>query len=128
MHLTADGDRWQRVHVTLGYTLADRTTRYTEAKSLIERAHRLKPDDPAILDSLGWVYYRSGNLQQAEIYLRQALQAFPDAEIAAHLGEVLWMQGKHQEAREIWQQSLQRQPDSTILRSTMQRLTGSEAL
>ena len=112
----------------LGYTLADRTTRYTEAKSLIERAHRLKPDDPAILDSLGWVYYRSGNLQQAEIYLRQALQAFPDAEIAAHLGEVLWMQGKHQEAREIWQQSLQRQPDSTILRSTMQRLTGSEAL
>ena len=111
----------------LGYTLADRTTRYAEAQTLIERAHQLKPDDPAILDSLGWVHYRTGNLQQAETYLRQALQGFPDAEIAAHLGEVLWTQGKRQEAREIWSQALERQPDSSILRSTMQRLTGSEA-
>jgi tetratricopeptide (TPR) repeat protein len=111
----------------LGYTLADRTTRYAEAQALIERAHKLQPDDPAILDSLGWVYYRTGNLDQAETYLRQALQNYPDAEIAAHLGEVLWMQGKQEEAREIWAQSLQRQPDSSILRSTMQRLTGSEA-
>ncbi|SDU19339.1 Flp pilus assembly protein TadD, contains TPR repeats [Pseudomonas pohangensis] len=110
----------------LGYTLADRTTRYAEAQALIERAHKLQPDDPAILDSLGWVYYRTGNLDQAETYLRQALQNYPDAEIAAHLGEVLWIQGKQEEAREIWAQSLQRQPDSSILRSTMQRLTGSE--
>ena len=110
----------------LGYTLADRTTRYGEALTLIERAHKLQPDDPAILDSLGWVYFRTGDLNQAETYLRQALQNFPDAEIAAHLGEVLWMQGKQKEAREIWTQALQRQPDSTILRSTMQRLTGSE--
>lgn len=110
----------------LGYTLADRTTRYAEAQTLIERAYRLKPTDPAILDSLGWIYYRTGNLPDAEKYLQQALQAMPDAEIAAHLGEVLWMQGKRSEAREIWRQALERQPDSTILRSTMQRLIGSE--
>ena len=111
----------------LGYTLADRTTRYAEAQALIERAHKLKPDDPAILDSLGWVYYRIGELSRAESYLRQAWQSYPDAEIAAHLGEVLWIQGKQQEARDIWSQSLKQQPDSTILRSTMQRLIGSES-
>ena len=86
-----------------------------------------KPDDPAILDSLGWVYYRIGELSRAENYLRQAWQSYPDAEIAAHLGEVLWIQGKQQEARDIWSQSLKQQPDSTILRRTMQRLIGSES-
>ncbi|MBF7730597.1 tetratricopeptide repeat protein [Pseudomonas sp. N040] len=111
----------------LGYTLADRTTRYAEAQALIERAHQLKPEDPAILDSLGWVYYRTGNLAQAESYLRQAWQRFPDAEIAAHLGEVLWAQGNQAEAREVWAAAYQQQPDNSILRSTLQRLTGSES-
>lgn len=111
----------------LGYTLADRTTRYAEASQLIERAHQLKPEDPAILDSMGWIYFRKGNLEQAELYLRQAFQRYPDAEIAAHLGEVLWVQGKRAEAREIWEKALEQQPDSSILRSTMQRLAGNEA-
>lgn len=111
----------------LGYTLSDRTTRYAEAQALIERAHQLKPEDPAILDSLGWVYYRTGNLAQAEIYLKQALQRFPDAEIAAHLGEVLWMQGKHEQARAVWDEALKLQPDNRVLLSTMQRLIGNES-
>ncbi len=110
----------------LGYTLADRTTRYAEAKSLIERAHQLKPEDPAILDSLGWINYRTGNLVQAETYLRLALKLYPDAEIAAHLGEVLWAQGRQSEAREVWDEAYQQQPDNPILRSTLQRLTGRE--
>jgi tetratricopeptide (TPR) repeat protein len=110
----------------LGYTLADRTTRYSEARQLIEQAHQLNPDDPAILDSLGWVNYRLGNLDEAERLLRQALQAFPDQEVAAHLGEVLWTQGKQQEARKVWRKALKQQPDSTILRSTLLRLTGAE--
>ena len=110
----------------LGYTLADRTTRYAEAKSLIEKAHALNPDDPATLDSMGWVNYRLGNLSEAERFLRLALERLPDHEVAAHLGEVLWAQGKQREARKVWAAALADQPDSSILRSTLQRLTGSE--
>ena len=112
----------------LGYTLADRTTRYAEAKSLIDKAHQLTPDDPAVLDSLGWVNYRLGNLDEAERFLRQALERFPDHEVAAHLGEVLWANGKRREARQIWAKAFEAQPDSPILRKTVLRLTGSETL
>ncbi|MBD9499182.1 tetratricopeptide repeat protein [Pseudomonas sp. PDM17] len=112
----------------LGYTLADRTTRYSEARDLIQKAHSLNPDDPAILDSLGWVNYRLGNLSEAETYLRKALERFPDHEVAAHLGEVLWAQGKQSEARKVWATALQSQPDSAVLRDTLLRLTGSGTL
>mgnify|MGYP002717411160 FL=1 len=112
----------------LGYTLADRTTRYQEAFELITKAHQLDPDDPAILDSLGWVNYRLGNLPEAERLLRQALEKFPDHEMAAHLGEVLWAQGKQREARRVWRDALEATPDSPILRDTLLRLTGSETL
>ncbi|MHA3736270.1 tetratricopeptide repeat protein [Pseudomonas sp. Eth.TT006] len=112
----------------LGYTLSDRTTRYAEARDLIEQAHRINPEDPAVLDSLGWVNYRMGNLDDAEKYLRQALDRFPDHEVAAHLGEVLWAKGNQREAKQIWGKFLKDQPDSTILRSTIKRLTGSETL
>ncbi|RON67429.1 hypothetical protein BK675_24020 [Pseudomonas fluorescens] len=112
----------------LGYTLSDRTTRYAEAKTLIEQAHQINPEDPAVLDSLGWVNYRLGNLDDAEKYLRQALERFPDHEVAAHLGEVLWAKGNQREAKQVWGKFLKDQPDSTILRSTIKRLTGSENL
>jgi len=112
----------------LGYTLSDRTTRYAEAKTLIEQAHQINPEDPAVLDSLGWVNYRMGNLDDAEKYLRQALERFPDHEVAAHLGEVLWVKGNQREAKQVWGKYLKDQPDSTILRSTIKRLTGSETL
>lgn len=112
----------------LGYTLADRTTRYQEAFELIAKAHQLDPEDPAILDSLGWVNYRLGNLPEAERLLRQALEKFPDHEVAAHLGEVLWAQGKQREARRVWRDALEATPDSPILRDTLLRLTGSETL
>ncbi|MFL9811899.1 tetratricopeptide repeat protein [Stutzerimonas sp. VN223-3] len=110
----------------LGYTLADRTDRYEEALALIEQAYRLNPDDAAILDSLGWVNYRLGNIAEAETHLRKAYELFPDHEIAAHLGEVLWTSGKQREARAIWDEALKQQPDSQILRETIKRLTGSE--
>ncbi|MFK0086905.1 tetratricopeptide repeat protein [Pseudomonas sp. NPDC090755] len=112
----------------LGYTLADRTTRYAEAKALIEKAHQINPEDPAVLDSLGWVNFRMGNLDEAERLLRQALERFPDHEVAAHLGEVLWANGKRREARQIWAKAFEAQPDSQILRKTVLRLTGSETL
>ncbi|CAK9891315.1 MULTISPECIES: tetratricopeptide repeat protein [Pseudomonas] len=112
----------------LGYTLADRTSRYAEAKTLIDKAHQITPDDPAVLDSLGWVNYRMGNLDEAERLLRQALERFPDHEVAAHLGEVLWANGKRREARQVWAKGFEAQPDSPILRKTVLRLTGSETL
>jgi len=110
----------------LGYTLADRTDRHQEALQLIEQAYQLNPDDPAILDSLGWVNFRLGNLSEAEALLRKALQRFPDHEVAAHLGEVLWTKGERSEARAVWSKALKLQPDSQILRETLKRLTGSE--
>ncbi len=112
----------------LGYTLSDRTTRYAEAKVLIQQAYDLNPDDPAVLDSLGWVNFRLGNLAEAERLLRQALERFPDQEVAAHLGEVLWANGKQREAKHVWATFLKDNPDSPILRKTVLRLTGSENL
>lgn len=112
----------------LGYTLSDRTTRYAEAKALIQQAYDINPDDPAVLDSLGWVNYRLGNLDEAERLLRQALERFPDQEVAAHLGEVLWANGKQREAKQIWARFLKENPDSPLLRKTVLRLTGSETL
>ncbi|KJH80253.1 tetratricopeptide repeat protein [Stutzerimonas stutzeri] len=112
----------------LGYTLADRTDRYDEALALIEQAHRINPDDAAILDSLGWVNYRLGNLDEAETQLRKAHKRMPDHEVAAHLGEVLWASGEQREARAIWAEALKQQPDSQVLRETIKRLTGSEKL
>ena len=81
-----------------------------------------------MLDSLGWVNYRLGNLDEAERLLRRALERFPDHEVAAHLGEVLWANGKRREARQVWAKAFEAQPDSPILRKTVLRLTGSETL
>jgi Flp pilus assembly protein TadD len=110
----------------LGYTLADRTDRHQEALTLIEQAYQLNPDDPAIMDSLGWVHFRLGNLDEAERQLRKAHNQLPDHEVAAHLGEVLWIRGKRSEARAIWSRAREQEPDSQILRDTLRRLTGSE--
>lgn len=99
----------------LGYTLADRTNRLTEARDYIEKALTLAPDDPFILDSMGWVLYRLGNFSQGVDYLQRAYRQRPDPEIAAHLGEVLWKQGKKAEAERIWRESLRENPDSDEL-------------
>ena len=106
----------------LGYTLADRNERLDEALALIKRAAALDPSDPAIQDSLGWVYYRLGNLDRAEALLREAYAAYPDQEVAAHLGEVLWRQGKEREARKIWREALEHSPDSQLIPATRDRL------
>ena len=89
---------------------------------MIERAHKLSPDDPFILDSLGWALYRLGRLDEAEIYLQRALAGRPDAEIAAHLGEVLWRKGDRDRARAVWQAQLESHPDNAVLKETVRRL------
>lgn len=92
----------------LGYTLADETSRLDEARDLIEHAHRLEPDNPAITDSMGWLQYRLGNDEAALPYLREAYRRQPDPEIAAHLAEVLWQLGHRGEARRLIADTLER--------------------
>lgn len=105
----------------LGYTLADNTRRYDEALALIEKALRLKPDDAAILDSMGWVKFHLGELDEAIVLLEAAYTKQAEAEIAAHLGEALWRAGRKDEARRIWLEAKERQPDDPALRETLKR-------
>ncbi len=109
----------------LGYTFADQTQRFKEALSLISRALRLKPDSPAILDSMGWLQYRMGNYEQSLVFLRRAYSMDKDGEIAAHLGEVLWMSGDYEGARQVWREALETDPENAYVRRSMKRLTGS---
>ncbi len=111
----------------LGYTLADRTDRLEEARELISRALELRPQDYYIIDSMGWVYYRLGNHDEAIKYLRRALDMKLDPEIAAHLGEVLWVTGKKEEARQVWQRALSLGERKTeIVREVMKKFTQSD--
>lgn len=105
----------------LGYMLADRTDRFQEALGYIQKAIELYPNEPAFVDSMGWVQYRLGNLKEAERYLRRAFQLDQDPEIAAHLGEVLWVMGNRPEAQKVWQRALQSDPDSAVLQKVIKR-------
>ncbi len=105
----------------LGYTLAEKTNRLVEAKDLIEKAMKLSPDDPFILDSLGWVNFRMGEMGEALKHLHTAYSARPDPEIAAHLGEVLWSSGQHDEAQKIWRAALSENPNHETLLAVMQK-------
>lgn len=106
----------------LGYTFADRNVRLTEALQLIEKAHQLAPEDPFILDSLGWVYYRMGDMPQARKYLELAYEARPDAEVIVHLAEVLWVSGDQTRARELLREAHSKEPGNELLKSTVARL------
>ncbi len=105
----------------LGYTLADRTSRYSEALSYIQRAMTLDPKDAAIIDSMGWVQFRLGNHNEAITYLRRALELTQDSEVAAHLGEVLWEAGKKDEAINVLQSALKSWPDNKSIIAVMRR-------
>jgi tetratricopeptide (TPR) repeat protein len=106
----------------LGYSFAERNLRLPEARKLIEKALELSPEDYFIIDSLGWVLYREGDLKGAARELRRAYGGRPDAEIGAHLGEVLWMLGERDEARRIWDEALKAGPDNETLQKTIKRL------
>jgi tetratricopeptide (TPR) repeat protein len=110
----------------LGYSLADRNQKLPRAEQLIRKALVASPDNPAFLDSLGWVRFRRGDIPGALPHLERAYRIFPDAEIASHWGELLWVSGKQSEARALWARSLARSPDSKPLRSTIERLTGAK--
>ena len=108
-------------HNALGYSFAEHSNRLPEALELIEKAIKLSPEDPYIIDSLGWVYYRMGNLNNGVSYLKQAFVIKRDPEIAAHLGEVLWMQGTKEEAKEVWRSTIKSHPGNEVLLNTMKK-------
>jgi tetratricopeptide (TPR) repeat protein len=107
----------------LGYSLADRNVRLDEADKLLTQAIRLAPDDGAIMDSMGWLRYRQGNLPAALDFLQRAYTKLQDSEVAAHLGEVLWVMGRRDDARRTWDESRKINPDSPALAETVKRLT-----
>jgi tetratricopeptide (TPR) repeat protein len=106
----------------LGYSFAERNLRLPEARKLIERALELAPEDYYIVDSLGWVLYRMGDLKGAAEQLRRAYLGRPDGEIGAHLGEVLWSMGERAEAERVWQDALKNHPENETLQKTLKRL------
>ncbi len=106
----------------LGYTLTTHTNRYEEAALLIERALALSPGEAAILDSLGWVYFKQGRFQEALVVLTQAYEQLPDPEVAAHLGETLWTLGRHNDALTVWRAALGADASNRHITNTLKRL------
>jgi tetratricopeptide (TPR) repeat protein len=119
----ADKPDYHHAYNALGYSLADRKLRLPEARELVKKALEFAPNDPFILDSLGWVEFRSGNLDQALEILQGAFQARPDAEIAAHLGEVMWAMGQQAQARAVWKAAVLQSPENDTLLQTIKRLS-----
>ena len=105
----------------LSYSFADRNIKLAEAKTLVESALKLQPNDHYMLDTLGWVHYRLGNLALAAETLRKAYETQADPEIAAHLGEVLWKQGLQEEAKKIWAGALKNFPENDVLVATSKK-------
>ena len=112
--LASDPDNGHALNA-LGYTLADRTDRYQEALELLQRAIEILPDDPAVLDSMGWIKYRLGDNQAALEYLRKAFEINQDPEIVSHYSEVLWETDQREQARKIWQEAFEKAPENRFL-------------
>lgn len=106
----------------LGYTLADQTDRLDEALKLIEHAYKLSPDEPSIIDSLGWVQFRLGRNEEAVATLQRAYEKFADAEVAGHYAQALWATGRRDMARKVLADALEQAPDDAQLRAIQKRL------
>jgi tetratricopeptide (TPR) repeat protein len=105
----------------LGYSWLERNVRIPEAMDLVQKAYKLAPDDAAIIDSMGWGYYRLGLYEKSVEFLQRAYKANPDPEIAAHLGEVLWVKGDKDAARKIWSESSQANPGNEALQAVIKK-------
>lgn len=105
----------------LGYSLLERNVRVHEGMKLVEKAYRLAPNDAAIMDSMGWGYYRLGKLDKSLEFLSRAFSLDPDPEIAAHLGEVQWRHGDKVQAKKTWTDSLKLHPGNKSLKAVMKK-------
>ncbi|MEY3974623.1 MAG: Beta-barrel assembly-enhancing protease, partial [Pseudomonadota bacterium] len=107
----------------LGFSLADRNVRLLEARGYIEQALQLAPEDPYIIDSLGWVQFRLGEFEEAEKTLRRAMSIKDDPEVVAHLAEVLVKLDKAAEARKLIAGGLSKNPGNSALQAAQSRLS-----
>ena len=105
----------------LGYSFADRGIRLPEARELIDKALALMPNDTFILDSLGWVQYRQGDLAGALATLERAYGMRDDPEIGAHLGEVLWAIGRKDDAQKLLRAAQKKHPDNEPLADAVKK-------
>lgn len=106
----------------LGYSLSNKTTRYDEALALVEQAIAIRPNDPAIIDSLGWVQFRLGDTESALKNLKRAYDQYPDDEIAAHLIEVYWTINKKRAAKSIIKKIKRQEKPYPLVLKTAERL------
>lgn len=106
----------------LGYILTNHTNRYTEAEQYLSQAIKLSPNNPSVLDSMGWLYYKMGRYRESLVLLQKAQDIQPDAEIAAHLGEVLWQMKDFEGAKRVWNQALEQHPKHENILNAMNRL------
>lgn len=106
----------------LGYMLVVSSTRYQDAHDLIKQALELRPDSPAVMDSMGWVLFKKGDAKGAEEWLSKAYDKMPDPEIAAHLIEVLSVNGKRDDARKLFKEMIAKYPDDKQLADVKQRV------
>ena len=104
-----------------GYTLADKTDRIEEAYEYVSKAYQLEPDSAAVMDSMGWVFFRMGRYDEAIALLRQAFDKLPDGEIAAHLGEALWVSGERKKAVQLWDNVLKNEPENQYVKDAKKR-------
>ena len=106
----------------LGYSYADRNIKLADAKKYIEIALSISPNNHYIMDSMGWLHFRMGNIEIALQFIEKAYKIQKDPEIAAHLGEILWKMGKLKQAKKVWEESMKTYPSNTVLLETFERL------
>jgi len=121
-HMLSERPEDSNILNALGYTLTDHDLQLPRAERLIRRALVVTPDNPAVLDSLGWVRFKRGDVHGAVPILQHAYAIGRDADIAAHLGEALWRSGDESRARKVWAGALARDPAAPLLKSTLTRL------
>jgi tetratricopeptide (TPR) repeat protein len=88
-----------------GYVLTNYSNNYKKAYKLIKKAIKLDPDNPAIIDSYGWILYRMGKYEEAEEELNRAYQLYKDPEIAFHLIKVLLKTNKKERAKNLFKEA-----------------------
>ncbi len=106
----------------LGYFFVDKNENLDEAEKMIVKALSLMPNDPAVIDSMGWLRYRQGEYAESIKYLRAAYAILPDPEIASHLGEVLWNIGETKDAKEVLLEAQRNAPSDQGLNSVINKL------
>jgi tetratricopeptide (TPR) repeat protein len=108
--------KYAQAYNALGFTYADRNIHLKESRVLLEKALSLSPNDPFILDSMGWLYYREKNYPVALEFLNKAASLRLDPEIIEHQVVVLKAMGRDEEAARVWRIGLRQFPDNVQLR------------